>query len=288
MLRSCTLGIGVWPLQGGLAANTTDGTHSMKIHRRITLAFATLALASAPIAHAQVETIDPNAAIDSDLKAAPGTTPAAPAPTASGLDQAAPVGTEAAQFPPVGSTAATPVAPANRPYSDPTNANPTYGGQTYHEDDLIGAAEGVFGKGAKGLALMLRDILKKQGEPSGYITGREAGGAVVVGLRYGSGTLHHKIEGDQTVYWTGPSVGFDLGANAGNTFVLVYNLHDTEDLYHRYGAGEGQAYFIGGFNVSYLRRGDVVLIPVRMGAGLRLGLNAGYMKFSHKQKWMPF
>jgi hypothetical protein len=96
----------------------------------------------------------------------------------------------------------------------------------------------VFGKGAKGLAMMIRDILKKQGEPIGYITGREAGGALVVGLRYGSGTLHHKVEGDMPVYWTGPSVGFDAGANAGNTFVLVYNLYDTADMYHRFGAGE--------------------------------------------------
>jgi len=70
--------------------------------------------------------------------------------------------------------------------------------------------------------------------------------------------------------------------------VLVYNLHDTEDLYHRFGAGEGQAYLVGGFNVSYLRRGNVVLIPVRVGAGLRLGVNAGYMKFGHKQNWQPF
>jgi hypothetical protein len=160
-------------------------------------------------------------------------------------------------------------------------------GNTYHEDDLIGAAEGVFGKGAKGLALMIRDILGKQGEPNGYITGREAGGALVVGLRYGSGTLH-QVEGERPVYWTGPSIGFDAGANAGNTFVLVYNLYDSEDLYHRFGAGEGQAYLVGGFNVSYLRRGDVVLIPVRMGVGLRLGVNAGYMKFSHKQNWLPF
>ena len=35
-------------------------------------------------------------------------------------------------------------------------------------------------------------------------------------------------------------------------------------------------------------RGDVVLIPIRMGVGLRLGINAGYMKFSTKQKWFPF
>ena len=159
---------------------------------------------------------------------------------------------------------------------------------TYQKDDLIGAAEGVFGKGAAGLAGIIEDLLAKQGEPNGYIVGREGGGALVVGLRYGSGTLHHKIEGERPAYWTGPSIGFDAGANAASTFVLVYNLFDTEDLYKRFGAGEGQAYLVGGFHVSYLRRGDIVLIPVRSGAGLRLGINAGYMKFSRKQNWIPF
>lgn len=166
-------------------------------------------------------------------------------------------------------------------------ANPQHGA-TYHQDDLIGAATGVFGTGAKGLAQVIQDILRKQGEPNGYIVGREAGGAFAVGLRYGSGTLYHKIEGEQPVYWTGPSIGFDAGANASKTFVLVYNLYDTGDLFHRFGAGEGQAYLVGGFNVSYLRRGDVVLIPVRMGVGLRLGINGGYMKFTRKQTWLPF
>ena len=37
-----------------------------------------------------------------------------------------------------------------------------------------------------------------------------------------------------------------------------------------------------------LRKDDVVLIPIRMGVGLRLGVNAGYMKFSRKQNWLPF
>ncbi len=159
---------------------------------------------------------------------------------------------------------------------------------TYGEDDLIGAAEGVFGKGAEGLAKLIEDLLKEQGEPNGYIVGREAGGAFIVGARYGSGTLHHKVEGSSQVYWTGPSIGFDVGANAANTFVLVYNLYDTEELYKRYPAGEGQAYFVGGLTASYLRRGDVVLIPIRVGAGLRLGINAGYMRFSKEQRWSPF
>jgi hypothetical protein len=247
-------------------------------------ALAALAL-SAPAAAQDLETFDPDQAYD-----AQGT------PPASGVDgdlaapeaQSAPatdsnvdsVFTEYADAP---ADAAAPSDQAAAPEAMPTNQAGTYG-----EDDLIGAAEGIFGKGAEGLAKLIQDLLKEQGEPNGYIVGREAGGAFIVGARYGSGTLHHKVEGEQKVYWTGPSVGFDAGANAANTFVLVYNLYDTEDLYKRFPAGEGQAYFVGGLTASYLRRGDIVLIPIRVGAGLRLGINAGYMKFSKKQKWLPF
>lgn len=201
-------------------------------------------------------------------------------------------GSEALVAPPVstgGEGKATPVtdsAPPTAPLDAAAQAKANEA--TYQKDDLVGAAEGAFGKGAAGLAGMIEDLLRKQGEPNGYIVGREGGGAFILGLRYGSGTLHHKIEGTQPVYWTGPSVGLDLGANAGNTFVLVYNLYNTEDIFKRFAAGEGQAYLVGGFHVSYLRRGDVVLIPVRMGVGLRLGVNAGYMKFSKKQKIAPF
>lgn len=248
--------------------------------------FAVLALATAPglsPAFAQVENVDPNDVIDADLAApdydgnfesdASGPTMVEDAPMDSDInaDIVAPSGsaTSAAQ---TGGTATTAVDDSN----------------TYQDDDLIGAAEGVFGKGAKGLAEVIEDILKKQGRPNAYIAGREASGAFIVGLRYGSGKLYHKVEGERPVYWTGPSIGFDFGGNAANTFVLVYNLYNSEDLYQRFPAGEGAAYFIGGFHVSYLRSGDKVLIPVRLGAGLRLGANVGYMKFSKKQQWLPF
>ena len=227
-------------------------------------------MVAGPLA-AQVETVDPDSAysapIDGDLEQ--------PAPA----EDAAPPASDAA---PVAEPAPAPDAAAPVPTADTDTT------ETYREDDLIGAAEGVFGKGAKGIAEMIRKTLKDQGQPNGYIVGREAGGAFIVGLRYGSGTLHHKVEGEKPVYWTGPSVGFDAGASAGSTFVLVYNLYDTEDLYKRFPAGEGQAYAVGGLNASYMRWGDVVLIPIRVGAGLRLGVNAGYMKFSKKQNWMPF
>lgn len=248
------------------------------------LAMPVTALTAAP-AQAQMQTVDPDTAIDGDLAqpAPKSELPAvggdpyatAPAPQTYPVDPADP------HMEPM-ATSAAPAAP-------PATAAPAVDSQaTYQEDDLIGAAEGVFGKGAKGLADVIQDILKKQGQPNAYITGREAGGAIAIGVRYGSGTMHHKVEGEQTVYWTGPSIGFDAGANAASTFILVYNLWDSEELYERFPAGEGQAYLVGGFNVSYMRKGDVVLIPVRVGAGLRLGVNAGYMKFSKKQRWLPF
>jgi hypothetical protein len=248
---------------------------------RLRLALTGLAIAglAASAAAQSVETVDPNQAINSDIAATP------PARSAPGADYAIPVGSEEGTIPALPAEAP---APAQPPAQSATPTTAQTQGATYRKDDLIGAAEGVFGKGAKGLAGMIEDLLRKQGEPNGYIVGREAGGAFVVGLRYGSGTLFHKVEGQRPVYWTGPSVGFDAGANAANTFVLVYNLHDSEELYKRFPAGEGQAYVVGGLNASYMRHGDVVLIPVRMGVGLRLGVNAGYMKFTKKQKWLPF
>ncbi len=245
-------------------------THWFRTLRtRAALAFAAMALVAAP-GSAQITNVDPNTAIDSDL----GTPPSSQTPPAE-------------ENTTVQDGIPTDGLPAE-PQSATTAAPAVSQEATYQEDDLIGAAEGVFGKGAQGIGKLIEDILKKQGRPNAYIVGREGGGAFVVGLRYGSGTLNHKVEGQKPVYWTGPSVGFDAGANAGSTFVLVYNLYDSEDLYRRYPSGEGVAYLVGGFNASYLRRGDTVLIPIRVGGGLRLGANVGYMKFSKKQRWLPF
>jgi hypothetical protein len=257
-------------------------------------ALGAAAFIAAPAA-AQIESIDPNAAIDADLAspavAAPAEVPGNPSPYDSGTtySQTPPPGAPA-EVAPVWSdpvvTSRDPSTAATQAAGDPAAAAAQ--GDTYKKDDLIGAAEGVFGKGAEGVARMIEDLLAKQGEPNAYIVGREASGAFVVGARYGSGTLYHKVEEQKPVYWTGPSIGFDAGANAGNTFVLVYNLHDGEELFERFPAGEAAAYAIGGLNASYMRKGNVVLIPIRVGAGLRLGLNAGYMKFSKKQRWLPF
>jgi hypothetical protein len=239
---------------------------------------AALGAMSLPAA-AQVRTVDPNSAIDRDLSPPPPRADNAP------TDAGEPVAAEPApQAAPTGPSAP-PAAPTSAPRSlDGRPADPS----TYNKGDVLDAAEGVFGKGAKGLAEIVEKILKDQGQPNAYIAGREASAAIGIGLRYGSGTMSHKIEGMRKIYWTGPSIGFDLGGDAAKVFVLVYNLFDSQDVYKRYPAAEGRVYVVGGFSAAYLRRGNIVLIPVRLGVGWRLGANIGYMKFSEKSRILPF
>ena len=239
---------------------------------------AAMAMLVATPAMAQVRTVDPNSAIDADL--APRSTTAAPPP------RSAPPPQDSAPYDPP-QTAVT--GDTSRfPAPDPSRATAASESPTYQRDDVLAAAEGVFGKGAEGLASMVEKVLKDQGEPNAYIAGREASGAFVVGLRYGSGVMTHRVEGERKVYWTGPSLGFDVGGDASKVFVLVYNLYDTQDIYHRFPAGEGRVFFVGGFAATYLRRGNMVLIPIRLGVGWRLGANVGYMRFTEKSKWLPF
>jgi hypothetical protein len=260
-----------------------SGEHSISMistARRIATAAGLAAIAglvAQPVA-AQIRTVDPSSAqAHSDL--APGSGQ----PETSGTQAPPPENDDNAAPPPGPST------PPQDQYAPPaTNASRAPTEQTYQEHDVLDAAEGVFGRGAEGLAKMIERVLKDQGRPTAYIAGREASGAFAVGLKYGSGVLHHKVEGDKPVYWTGPTLGFDIGGNASKEFILVYNLYDSQDLYHRFPAAEGTAYFIGGFTASYLRRGDVVLIPIRLGVGWRLGANVGYMKFTPQSKIMPF
>lgn len=253
------------------------GRGQMKAGRGSWLAVLAAMLAMAPaMAGAQVRTIDPNQAIDGDVEGNPPVrTPTAPRPAT----------------PPPPATSRAPAqtpAPVPSPGAEVRADATTNAASTYKRDDLIAAGEGVFGKGAEGFAQIIENILKDQGEPNAYIAGREAAGAFVVGLRYGSGVMTHKVEGQRPVYWTGPSVGFDVGGDANKVFVLVYNLYDTQELFKRFPGAEGRLYFVGGFAATYLRSGNVVLIPVRLGVGWRAGVNVGYMKFTETSKWLPF
>lgn len=262
------------------------------MRKALTLLSLVAAFGLAGPGSAQVRTIDPNQAIDSDLNrpqttptpAPPSypaqTDPARPAPSDMPVDP----GQQAPQ-----DQAATQNAPqTGAPTARSEAAHDAATDTTFHRSEVLAAAEGTFGKGAAGLAGIIERTLKDQGEPNAYISGREGSGAVVVGLRYGAGTMFHKVEGQIPVHWTGPSVGFDIGGDASKVFVLVYNLYDSEELFKRFPAGEGRLYVIGGFTASYLRRGNIVLIPIRLGVGWRQGVNLGYMKFTHKGRIIPF
>ena len=69
---------------------------------------------------------------------------------------------------------------------------------------------------------------------------------------------------------------------------LVYNLNDTQDLFHRFAGAGGKAYFVGGVAVDYLSHKNVIVAPIKLGVGLRLGLNGGYVKFTKKADFNPF
>lgn len=254
---------------------------------RVAALIGMFGLALAGPGGAQVRSIDPNQGIDRDLSTPDSRAAAAQTTRPQAASQSTPP--QADYRDPDRQAPPPPPATGDGQTARQARADAaTQSADTYRREDLIGAGEGVFGKGAEGLAGIIEKILKDQGQPNAYIAGREASGAFVVGLRYGSGVLNHKVEGQQPVYWTGPSVGFDVGGDANKVFVLVYNLYDTADLYRRFPGAEGRLYFVGGFAATYLRRGNIVVIPIRLGVGWRAGVNVNYMKFSHKSKWLPF
>lgn len=159
---------------------------------------------------------------------------------------------------------------------------------TYSDEEIAKAANDFFATGAKGLSDVLQKVLKEKGQPVAYIRGEEAGGAVTVGVRYGHGELVFKNGPSRKVYWQGPSLGFDVGANAVKVFVLVYNLPNTEALFQRFPGVEGSLYFVGGFGVNYVQSEGIALAPVRFGIGWRQGVSVSYMHFSREKRINPF
>jgi hypothetical protein len=154
--------------------------------------------------------------------------------------------------------------------------------------ELIDAGHRFFGGVSRGLALIVQKAGSQWGQPNGYVLGEEAGGALVGGLRYGDGTLYTKNAGDRRVFWEGPTIGFDAGADGARTMMLVYNLPRTDAIFDRFGGIDGSAYFVGGLGMTALTANDIVIVPIRSGVGLRLGANLGYLKFTSRPTWNPF
>ena len=159
---------------------------------------------------------------------------------------------------------------------------------TYDQDSIIKDAADFFGQSTEGLAKVIEKAFKEHGRPNGYIKGEEASGAITVGLRYGNGTLKLKSGATKKVYWQGPSIGFDLGANASKVFVLVYHLPNTEKIFQRFPSVDGSLYYVGGAGINYQRREKIILAPIRLGVGLRAGASIGYMHYTKKKTLNPF
>ncbi len=170
-------------------------------------------------------------------------------------------------------------------YLPPPRQDPN---QTYSQNEIIDAGHRFFGSVSGGLAKVVAYAFRRSGRPNGYILGEGAGGAFFAGLRYGEGTLVTKHLGNHKVYWQGPSLGYDFGAEGSKSMVLVYNLRHPEQLFHRFGGVDGSAYLVGGVGITFQKYGDVILAPIRSGVGVRLGANIGYLKYSRRPTWNPF
>lgn len=158
---------------------------------------------------------------------------------------------------------------------------------TYEQDEIVAAVSDFFGITAAAASEVVERAFRDNGRPTGYIKGEEVSAAVGLGVKYGEGNLRLKNGQARKVFWQGPSIGFDTGANASKVFTLVYGLGDSDKIYQRFPGVEGSAYLVGGLGVSYQRADNITLAPMRAGVGLRAGANVGYSAYSRERNILP-
>jgi hypothetical protein len=178
------------------------------------------------------------------------------------------------------------VTQVNAPAVEPAPRGQTM--RTFEATELVGAGHTFFGSTTRGLASAMEHAIKRWGEPNGDILGEEGAGAIIGGLRYGEGKLYTRDYGDRKVFWQGPSLGFDFGGDGARTMMLVYNLASPAGIDQRFAGVDGSVYLVGGFGLTALTANNIVVVPIRSGVGARLGLNAGYLKFTPQPTWNPF
>jgi hypothetical protein len=169
---------------------------------------------------------------------------------------------------------------------------PTSSPAGYSPQDIRNAGAGVFGSLTSEFAAVMNHAFDTFGQPNAYIIGDEGGGAFLAGLRYGQGTIYSRINGAEaapaSIYWQGPSIGADIGATGSRALFLVYNLDDGASLYRRFPGIDGSAYVAGGFGLTVYRSGNMVIVPIRTGLGLRIGASVAYLKFTERASLNPF
>lgn len=158
----------------------------------------------------------------------------------------------------------------------------------FSTNELLNAGHSFFAGATTGLAGAIESAVSRWGHPNGYILGEEGSGAFALGLRYGEGRLRMRGRPELRIFWQGPSLGWDAGADGSRVMILVYNQRQPQDLLRRFVGLSGQAYFIGGLSVTALAADNIVVVPIKTGVGLRLGANIGYIKFTDRPDWNPF
>ena len=158
----------------------------------------------------------------------------------------------------------------------------------YTLEEIRDATRGFFGTISTNLATVMEYAFSQWGQPTGYVLGKEGGGAFLAGLRYGQGTVFMRSGAQRKVYWHGPSIGYDFGAEGSRTLFLIYSLTNPDGLYRTFTGVDGSAYLVGGVGVTLLKGGPVIMAPIRSGLGLRIGANIGYLRFSAEPTWNPF
>ncbi len=149
-----------------------------------------------------------------------------------------------------------------------------------HEPDtVLQEAERWLGQATMNTADVINGIISNQGPPDAYIMGEEAAASLGAGVRYGVGDIYLKDGTSQEIYWRGPSIGVDVGINAGRVFILIYGANNVTQLYQRFGGIEGSLFIVGGISHAYHQNGDITVVPVRLGVGLRSGANIGFLEF---------
>lgn len=169
-----------------------------------------------------------------------------------------------------------------------THARANQRPEAYSSGEIVENGHRFFGSISRGLADGLEKANRKWGRPNAYVLGQEGSGAFIGGVRYGEGTMYTRNAGQHRIYWQGPSIGLDAGADGARTMMLVYNLPEVDAIYRRFAGANGSAFLVGGLGFTALNNDEVVVMPVRAGLGARLGLNLGYLKFTPQSTWNPF
>lgn len=160
--------------------------------------------------------------------------------------------------------------------------------ETYSSNELVNTGNQFFGQVTQGLASLVEKAISQYGQPNAYILGQESSGALFAGARYGEGTMSTRNAGQFSLFWQGPSIGFDIGGDGSRVMMLVYNLPSVDSIFGRYPGVDGSAYAVGGLGMTAMKYDDIYIIPIRSGVGARLGINVGYLKFTRQPTWNPF